>query len=46
MDYLLSREKTSITRSNLVRARSVLVSCNISTDNSHIHLRMDKISVL
>jgi len=33
MDYLLSREKTSNMRSNPVLARSILVHCNISTDN-------------
>ena len=35
MDYLLSREKTSIDVRKPSRARSILVNCKISTDDLH-----------
>jgi len=52
MDYLLSREKTSSMRSNPMRARSILVNREFSTDDLHFlefriySERKDKISDL
>ena len=44
MDYLLSREKTSIEASNPSRARSILIDCLISTDNLYLQLAGQDIS--